>query len=126
MEAFCTLPLAAIMNKQFLCVHGGLSPEMVTLEDIKTVDRFREPPTSGIMCDMCVLTLSPRHAHEGSVADGAHVASQALVRPARQLRRRQDACERERLHSQQRPRLLVLLLVGLSFVPTPCLSHDLC
>lgn len=51
-ESFCALPLAAIMNKQFLCVHGGLSPEAQTVDDIRNLNRFREPPTHGLMCDL--------------------------------------------------------------------------
>lgn len=52
LESFNALPLAAIMNKQFFCVHGGLSPELRSLQDLHDLDRFREPPTRGLMCDL--------------------------------------------------------------------------
>eukprot|EP00158_Paraphelidium_tribonemae_P005815 Partr_v1_DN27540_c0_g1_i1_m30639 putative serine threonine-protein phosphatase len=51
-ESFNCLPLAAIMNKQFLCIHGGLSPELNTIDDLRNLNRFREPPTHGLMCDV--------------------------------------------------------------------------
>ena len=37
LESFCALPLGALMNKQFLCIHGGISPELNTLDDLRQV-----------------------------------------------------------------------------------------
>ncbi len=31
--SFDTLPLAAIINKSFFCVHGGLSPDITTVRE---------------------------------------------------------------------------------------------
>jgi len=50
--SFHTMPLAAIVNHQFICLHGGLSPELKTIQDIQAIHRFHEPPPSGLMCDI--------------------------------------------------------------------------
>jgi serine/threonine-protein phosphatase 2B catalytic subunit len=52
MNAFDCLPLACILNGRFLCVHGGLSPEIKKVEEINSIHRIREPPSSGPMCDL--------------------------------------------------------------------------
>lgn len=52
-EIFCCLPLAHVINDKVLVVHGGLfSEEGVKLSDIQKIDRFREPPDSGLMCEL--------------------------------------------------------------------------
>lgn len=52
MKSFDNLPLAAIINKSFFCVHGGLSPDVTKIEDIANINRFREIPREGSMCDL--------------------------------------------------------------------------
>lgn len=50
---FCYLPICFLINKKVFVTHGGLfAKDGVTLDDIRKVDRFREPPESGLMCDL--------------------------------------------------------------------------
>lgn len=52
-EAFCLLPLCHVINRKVFVVHGGLfSKDNVKLDDIRKVDRDREPPDEGLMTEM--------------------------------------------------------------------------
>lgn len=51
-HSFNALPLAALMNNQYFCVHGGISPELNSVQDINRIHRFREIPSRGLMCDL--------------------------------------------------------------------------
>ncbi|XP_016415784.1 serine/threonine-protein phosphatase 5-like [Sinocyclocheilus rhinocerous] len=52
-EVFQWLPLAQCINSKVLVMHGGLfSEDGVTLDDIRKIDRNRQPPDSGPMCDL--------------------------------------------------------------------------
>ena len=51
-EVFKYLPIGAIVDSQILGVHGGLSPELNTLDEIKQLDRHVNVPHSGGICDI--------------------------------------------------------------------------
>jgi len=51
-NSFLALPLAAVVNNKFLCVHGGLSPDLKTIDDINQLKRNRETPNNGLLCDI--------------------------------------------------------------------------
>eukprot|EP00096_Caligus_rogercresseyi_P007909 TRINITY_DN2605_c0_g1_i2.p1 TRINITY_DN2605_c0_g1~~TRINITY_DN2605_c0_g1_i2.p1 ORF type:complete len:485 (-),score=166.64 TRINITY_DN2605_c0_g1_i2:883-2337(-) len=52
-EVYNWLPLCHRINEKVLVMHGGLfSRNDVTLEEIRQVDRVRQPPSQGIMCEL--------------------------------------------------------------------------
>ncbi|QCD78423.1 serine/threonine-protein phosphatase 5 isoform X1 [Vigna unguiculata] len=52
-EVFCFLPLAHVINEKVFVVHGGLfSVDGVKLSDIRSINRFCEPPEEGLMCEV--------------------------------------------------------------------------
>ena len=51
-EVFDCLPLSAVVENSVLCVHGGISPRLPTLNDIRALDRQQEVPAEGPMSDL--------------------------------------------------------------------------
>ena len=51
-DLFDCLPLTAVVENQIFCLHGGLSPSIETLDNIKMLDRYQETPQEGPMCDL--------------------------------------------------------------------------
>jgi len=51
-EVFDYLNLAAIVNGSVLCVHGGISPSLATIDQIQTIERVQEIPHEGGYCDL--------------------------------------------------------------------------
>jgi len=53
LEIFCYLPLAHVIGEKVFVCHGGLFAEDgIKLEDIRKINRVREPPENGPMCDL--------------------------------------------------------------------------
>jgi len=51
-DVFDYLGLAAIIEGKILCIHGGLSPDIKTLDHIRTIERKVEIPHDGPFCDL--------------------------------------------------------------------------
>lgn len=51
-DIFDYLSLAAVVENKVMCVHGGLSPAIDTLDQIRMMDRKQEVPHEGGMCDL--------------------------------------------------------------------------
>ncbi|KAF8506678.1 Metallo-dependent phosphatase-like protein [Russula emetica] len=51
-DVFNCLPIAAIVASKIFCVHGGLSPSLQTMEDIKALQRPTDVPDYGLLNDL--------------------------------------------------------------------------
>jgi serine/threonine-protein phosphatase PP1 catalytic subunit len=46
-SVFDCLPIAAIIDEKIFCLHGGLSPDLKSLEQIRNIERPVEVPDGG-------------------------------------------------------------------------------
>lgn len=61
------LPLCHCINQKILVMHGGLfSKDNVTLDDLRTIDRNRQPPEEGLMCELLWSDPQPQNGRAPS------------------------------------------------------------
>ena len=51
-QVFDFMALGAVIDGRVLCVHGGLSPEIRTIDQIRVIARAQEIPHEGAFCDL--------------------------------------------------------------------------
>jgi serine/threonine-protein phosphatase PP1 catalytic subunit len=51
-DVFNCLPVAAIIEDKIFCIHGGLSPHLQSLDQIRQISRPFEVPEDGLLCDL--------------------------------------------------------------------------
>ncbi|XP_021931298.1 serine/threonine-protein phosphatase PP1-like isoform X3 [Zootermopsis nevadensis] len=51
-DLFNCLPVAALIEGTIFCMHGGLSPQLTDLNQIRAIPRPIDVPDSGLVCDL--------------------------------------------------------------------------
>ena len=51
-ELFNYLPVAALIDDKILCMHGGLSPDLNSIQNIQEISRPTDIPDTGLLCDL--------------------------------------------------------------------------
>jgi len=51
-DCFNCLPIAAIVDDKIFCMHGGLSPDLKTMDQIRRIIRPTDVPDTGLLCDL--------------------------------------------------------------------------
>lgn len=51
-DCFNCLPVAALIEEKIICMHGGLSPDLVNIKQINEILRPTDVPDTGLLCDL--------------------------------------------------------------------------
>ena len=124
-DCFNCLPIAAIIDEKILCMHGGLSPDLKSMDQIRRIVRPTDVPDTGLLCDL--LWADPDKEVQGwnesdrgvSFTFGADVVTQFLKKQELDL-----ICRAHQVVEDGYEFFAKRQLVTLFSAPNYCLSQD--
>jgi serine/threonine-protein phosphatase PP1 catalytic subunit len=51
-DVFNTMPVCGLIDEKIICMHGGLSPEITNMDQVRRLVRPTDVPDTGIICDL--------------------------------------------------------------------------
>jgi len=51
-DVFNNMPVCALVDEKILCMHGGLSPEIKSFDQVRRLARPTDVPDTGLICDL--------------------------------------------------------------------------
>jgi serine/threonine-protein phosphatase PP1 catalytic subunit len=51
-DVFNCLPVCALVDEKIICMHGGLSPEITNMDQVRRLVRPTDVPDTGLICDL--------------------------------------------------------------------------
>ncbi|CAG7986271.1 unnamed protein product [Penicillium salamii] len=87
-DVFNCLPIAAVVAEKIFCVHGGLSPNLADMNDIRNIVRPTEIPGQGLLTDL--LWSDPANIKDWGPNDDRGVSWTFGRKPVANFLRRHD------------------------------------
>lgn len=83
-DVFCAMPVAAIVDDKIFCVHGGISPNLKSLDDIRNLPR-QEVPEEGLLCDLLWSDPNPNPGADPYEPNERGMSVQYSIEPVREF-----------------------------------------
>jgi hypothetical protein len=102
-DVFDYFALGALIEDRIFCVHGGLSPSIYTLDEVRSIDRKQEVPHEGAMCD--IMWSDPEGSQSLTIRSPRLASLSSRRRLPLRRRRRREVQPREQrgAHLQSPP-----------------------
>jgi serine/threonine-protein phosphatase PP1 catalytic subunit len=80
-DMFNWMPITALIDDKVFCMHGGLSPDLIKIDQLRRIVRPTDVPCEGLVCDILWSDPSTEVERWGENDRGvSHIFSHVIVK----------------------------------------------